>query len=120
MFGLNKIGVYIFIGIMLVGSLTAAYYGWKRSVEQQALMEFNQKQMEQTLKDQKEFAEKQKLITEQQAQATQDLMEQNQRLSQKISSVNSFLSSKDAAASDRPSSDVLKKTIEQLHQDQRR
>ena len=51
MFGLNKIGVYIFIGLMLVGSLTAAYYGWKRSVEQQVLKEFNQKQMEQTLKN---------------------------------------------------------------------
>jgi Flp pilus assembly protein TadB len=118
MFGLNKIGVYLFIGMMLIGSLTAAYYGWKRSVEQQALMEFNQKQMEQTIKDQKAFTKKQQEIAEQQAAAAEALAEQNRVLSRKISSVNTYLSSKEAADGDRPSSDVLKKTVEQLQQGQ--
>ena len=114
MFGFGRIGLYLFIAIALMGSITAAYYGWKRSIEQHALMEFNQKQMEQTLRDQQEFLEKQKKLAQQQADAAASLAEQNRKLSQKISSVNTYLSSSDAKSSDRASSDVLKQTIRQL------
>lgn len=111
-----RIGIYLFIGMMLIGSVTAAYYGWKRSVEQQALMEFNQKQMEQTLRDQQEFMKKQKVIADQQASAAAEMAEQNRKLSQKISSVGSYLNSADAKSQDRPSSEVLKRTIRQLQE----
>ena len=114
MFGFGRIGIYIFIAMAFIGSITAAYYGWKRSVEQQALMEFNQKQMEQTLRDQQEFLAKQQSIARQQAESAAALEEQNRKLSQKISSVNSYLTSAAAKSSDRPSSEVLKQTVKQL------
>ena len=114
MFGFGKIGLYIFIATAFMGAITAAYYGWKRSVEQQALIEFNQKQMDQTLRDQQDFLDKQKRLAQQQADAANALAEQNRKLSQRITTVNAYLSSKDAKIADRPSSEVLKQTIRQL------
>ena len=114
MFGLGKIGVYLFIGIILAGSLTAAYKGWEYSIEQRTLLELNKTQMEQIVKDQKEYTKKQQELVNQQIAATEALAEQNKILSKKLSSVNSYLNSKEASASDRPSSDVLKNTIDQL------
>ena len=56
MFG--RLQLYIFIGILVFGSLSAGYYSWRRSIEREALLEYNQKQIEQDLKD-KEILRKQ-------------------------------------------------------------
>jgi uncharacterized membrane protein len=110
----NKLITYIFIGVFLCGSVGGLYIFWKRDIERQALLEFNQKQMEQNLKDQQLFLEKQELISKAQQEATQDLIEQNQKISRNLGSVSTYLNSSDAKSVDRQASDILKKTIEQL------
>jgi hypothetical protein len=110
----NKLIIYIFIGVTLFGSAISLYYLWKRDVERQALLEFNQKQMEQSLKDQQEFLRNQEIISKAQQEATQDLLIENQKITRKLGSVSTYLNSADAKSNDRPASDILKKTIEQL------
>ena len=119
MLGLNKVTFFIIVSMMVVGSLTATYYSWKGSIEKQALLEFNQKQIEQNLKDQKDFLAKQKVLNEQQEHVTRKLLEKNNELNAQAANINKYLNSQEARQSNRPSSDILKKTIEQL-QEQRR
>lgn len=114
MLGLNKVTFYIIVFTLVIGSLTATYYSWKWSIEKQALLEFNQKQIEQNLKDQKDFMAKQKEIVEQQHQVTQKLIEKNAQLNVQAANINKYLNSQEARQSNRASSDILKKTIEQL------
>jgi len=114
LFSGSKLIIYIFIGVTLFGSTIGLYYLWKRDVERQALLEFNQRQMEQSLKDQQEFLKNQELITKAQQEAAQDLLIENQKITRKLDSVSSYLNSADAKSSDRPASAILKKTIEQL------
>ena len=49
MFG--RLQLYIIIGIFAFGTLTAGYYTWRKGIEREALLEYNQKQIEQDLKD---------------------------------------------------------------------
>lgn len=114
LFGGSKIVVYVFIAFTLIGSIFGIYYAWKRDIERQALMQFNQKQMEQSLKDQQEFMKKQERISKVQQEAARELVEENQKISRKLGSVTNYLSSADAKKNDRAASDILKNTIEQL------
>ena len=117
MFGLlsgSKIIVFIIIGMTLIGSIFGIYYAWKRDIERQALMGFNQKQMEQSLKDQQEFLKNQEQISRAQQEAAKNLLEENQKINRQLGSVSTYLNSADAKKSDRPASDILKNTIEEL------
>lgn len=113
-FGLDKLALYIFIGIALAGAAGTTYFVWKRNIEHQALVEFNQRQMEQAEKDRQDFEHRQAIIATQQAAIAAQLESQNQALSRRIGTVNQFLASPVAQASDRPASDVLKRTLDQL------
>ena len=112
----SKLGLYIFITVFILGTAGTAYYQWKKNVEHEALLEFNQRQMEQNLIDQKEFARRQQEIAQQQQEAAAVLIQQNQQLTLKIKSIDSYLNSDDAKKSNRPSSDVIKKTIDMIQQ----
>jgi len=112
----SKLGLYIFIGVFLLGTVGTTYYQWKKNVEHEALLEFNQKQIEQNLSDQKEFARKQQEIAQQQQEAAAILIQQNTQLTLKIKSIDSYLNSDAARKSDRPSSDVIKNTIDMIQQ----
>jgi hypothetical protein len=116
MFGLNKITIYIILAVMFFGSLTATYFSWKSAIRHQALLEFNQQQIEETAKNQQEFMKAQKEIFANQQTSIQQLLDQNNRLSDKINGINTFLSSDAAKKSDRPSSDVLKRTFQMIQE----
>ena len=114
--GFSKLWLYAALAMMAVGAVTGTYYIWKSSIERAALMEFNQKQLEQTLKDQEEFRRRQEALEEQQREATRALLEQNRDVQNRIQSIQGNLNSPAAAASDRPASDILKRTVEQLRE----
>lgn len=117
-FGLSKIAtkliIYLVLSLVVAGSITAAYYGWKHSIEQQAILELNQRQLEQTQKDQQEFIRQQQEISDRQRAIARELEQRNRSLQTRIEATNQFINSPQAAASDRPASDVLRQTIEQL------
>jgi len=112
MFGLSKITLYLLIAVFSVGGITTTYYVWKRNIQHQALLEFNQKQMEQNAKDQAEFIRQQQEIANQQAEAARRLAQQNEELNRRMGGIDRYLSS--SQAQDRPASDVLKQTIDRL------
>jgi Tfp pilus assembly protein PilE len=112
--GLNRLWLYMALAVMAIGAVTTTYYVWKSSIERAALMEFNRAQLEQSRKDQEEFLRRQEALEEQQREATRALLEQNRDVQNRIESIQGNLNSPAAAAADRPASDILKRTVEQL------
>ena len=112
--GINRLWLYAALAVMAFTAVTGTYYIWKSSIERAALMEFNQKQLEQTLKEQEEFRRRQEALEEQQREATRALLEQNRDVQNRIQSIQGNLNSPAAAATDRPASDILRRTVEQL------
>jgi Flp pilus assembly protein TadB len=113
-FGLSKIVIYLVLALVVSGAIGAAYLGWKHNIEQQVVLELNQRQLEQTQKDQQEFIRQQQEISDRQRAIARDMEQRNRSLQTRIDATNRFINSPQAAASDRPASDVLKQTIEQL------
>lgn len=77
-------------------------------------MEYNQKQLEQLLEDKEEYIRIQKALVEEQEIEKKKLTEENEKLNIKINEINDFLDSVEAKKADRPSSIILKRTIENL------
>jgi uncharacterized protein HemX len=115
-FGLSKIAIYLVLALVVSGSIGAAYLGWKHSIEQQVILEQNQRQLEQTLKDQQESVRQQQEISDRQRAIARELEQRNRSLQTRIEATNQFINSPQAAANDRPASDIIRQTIEQLRQ----
>lgn len=110
--GINKIAAYAIGGALLIGVVGTTYYVWKRGVESAALMEYNQRQLEQNARDQSEFMRRQEELAEQQRAAARELAEQNRRLQSRVNSINQMLNQ----AEDSPAPDVIRRTIESLRE----
>jgi uncharacterized membrane protein len=101
-------------GILLIGLLSGVYYSWRSSITRQALLEYNQKQLEQTLKDQEEFRLKMQAIQKNQEELIKKNREDKKEFDDKMASARSYLESDEAKKEDRSSSQVLKQTIKKL------
>ena len=112
MFG--RLQLYIVIGIFLFGALTAGYYQWRKGIEREALLEYNQHQLEQNIKDQEAIKQKLEDINNKQKQIEAENAESKKVFKDKIDNINTDLNSKETAAADKASSDVLKKTVSKL------
>ncbi len=104
------------LAVMAIGAVITAYYVWKSSVERAALLEFNRAQLEQTIREQEEFRRRQEELEHQQREATRALLEQNRDVQRRIQAIQGNLNSPEAVASDRPASEILKRTIDQLRE----
>jgi hypothetical protein len=105
-----RIQLYIVIAIAAVG----IYFFWKHNIEQQALIEYNQRQLEQVMQDQQKFQQKMQEVESKQHAIENDLATQNEQVNKTLSTVNEYLDSKDAKTQDKPASDILKKTVDEL------
>lgn len=114
--GINKLWLYAIIAIAAVTVVTGTYYIWKASIVREAQLEYNQKQLEQTVREQEEFRRRQEALEEQQREATRALLEQNREVQSRVQSIQENLNSPAATASDRPASDILRRTVEQLRE----
>ena len=112
MFG--RLQLYIFIGILVFGSLTAGYYSWRKGIEREALLEYNQKQLEQTVKDNEDYQRKLKEIEDNQAVIIQKNEEDKRNFEAKMKDATEYLNNDDTKKIDRPASEVLKKTVTRL------
>jgi uncharacterized protein YoxC len=106
----NKYAMYAMAALALVG----IYFIWKHNVEQAALMEYNQKQLEQVIHDQQVFQQKMDEVQNNQKAIVEDLAKKNDELNQKLSSLNTFLDSTEARKEDKPASNLLRATVKQL------
>jgi hypothetical protein len=115
-FGLGKLGLYLVIALVISGALGGIYISWKRGIEHQAFLELNQRQLEQTIKEQEQFTRQQQAIAERQRAIAQEMAQRNMTLQRRVDQTNRIINSN---ANDRPASDVLKQTIDQLRSESR-
>ena len=111
----SRIYLYVAIAIAIVG----AYFLWKHNIEQQALMEYNQRQLEQVIRDQRAFQDKMQEVQEKQRTIENDLTAQNELLNNNLKNVNDYLNSSEVKKVDVPSSPILKNTIKQLRSEKK-
>ena len=110
MFG--RIQLIIIGGVLFMGALTGIYYSWRSGIEREALLEYNQKQLEQNIKDQQILKEKLAEMDKVQAEITAHNAADKGIFKGKMESINTEIESNKSA--DRPASDVLKKTVSKL------
>jgi uncharacterized protein HemX len=106
--------IYVGAALAAVTLLTGVYLFWKRSIELEALQDFNRQQLEQTVRDQELFRQRQSELEEQQRIISRNLAAENNRLRTRVESIQGVLSSQEAIANDRPASDILRQTIDEL------
>lgn len=110
----NKIIIYIVGAVLAIAVVTGAYFYWKHSIKKQAQLEFDNKQLEQVVKDQKQTLDQLLKINKNQEDIIAGLNKQNDDLKNKLSDLDGYLNSDQARKDDRLSSNVLKKTIQDL------
>jgi hypothetical protein len=112
MFG--RIQLIIIGGMLLLGALTGIYYSWRSSIEREALLEYNQKQLEQSIKDKEELKQKMDLIEIDQQAAIRKNEEDRKALEEQGQTMIDSLNTEEIKKSDRGSSFVLKETVAKL------
>jgi hypothetical protein len=112
MFG--RIQLYVIVGIIAFSSLCGIYYSWRSGIEREALLEYNQRQLEQNIKDQEAMKQQLEGINAKQKEVQAANDADKKVLKDKLESINTDLNTKETAATDRPASDVLKKTVNKL------
>jgi hypothetical protein len=112
MFG--RLQIIIVGSILLMGMLTGIYYGWRSSIQRAALLEYNQKQLEQTIKDQEEFRLKMQAIQKNQEELIKKNKEDRKVFDDKMTNARNYIESDEAKKEDRPASEVLKQTVKKL------
>jgi hypothetical protein len=109
---MGRIQLYIIAGIFLFGALTAFYYNWRSGIEREALMEYNQVQLEQSIKDQKAMQDKLAAMDAKQKELETANAADKSAFKGKMNNITTEIESKETI--DRPASDVLKKTVSKL------
>jgi len=110
MFG--RLQVIIIGGIILFGLLSGLYYNWRKGIEREALLEYNQKQIEQNIADQKAMRDKLQAMDQKQKEIEAANNNDKKVFKDKMETINTSIDSKTTV--DRPASDVLKKTVNKL------
>lgn len=111
---MNRLAIIIVGSIILFGTLTGIYYSWRKGIEREALLEYNQKQLEQNLKDQEELRKKMEAVTQQQEEIRKKTEEDKKAFENKINNAREYINTEEAKKSDRPSSEILKQTVKKL------
>jgi hypothetical protein len=110
MFG--RLQLYIVGGILAFGILTGIYYSWRKGIEREALLEYNQAQIEQNIKDQQAMREKLDAMAAKQKEIEAANSADKKVFKDKMDAINTDIVSVNTV--DRPASDVLKKTVSKL------
>ena len=112
MFG--RLQLYIFIGIFVFGALTAGYYSWRSGIEREALLEYNQHQLEQSLRDKEEMRKQLQLIELRQKEIQAENEAAKKVFKEDMNSIAADLDKKEVIETDRTSSQILKDTVNKL------
>ena len=112
MFG--RIQIIIIGGILLMGALTGIYYSWRSGIEREALLEYNQKQLEQSIKDKEELQKKMEAVETRTKEIEKENEDAKKIFVNKINDITADLESKEVMEKDTSSSQVLKDTVRKL------
>jgi stress response protein YsnF len=108
MFG--RLQLYIFIGILVFASLTAGYYSWRNGIEREALLEYNQKQIEQDLKDKDILRQQLEDINAKKKEIEAENAEVKKKFKESMDTIVVEINTSEA----KPASKVLKDTVNKL------
>lgn len=111
---MGRIQLYIIAGFIVFSSLCGIYYSWRSGIEREALLEYNQQQLEQNVKDQEAMRKKLEDINSKQKEIEAENAEVKRKFKEQMDIITVDLSSKETEAADRPASDILKKTVNRL------
>ena len=112
MFG--RIQLYIIAGILIFSAMTAFYYNWRKGIEREALLEYNQNQIEQSIKDQEILKQQIEDISAKKAEIEADNIAEKKTFNDKLQLITNNLNLKSVTDTDRPSSKILKDTVSKL------
>ena len=110
---LNNLSISSIAAIILSIMVGGGIYIWKKNVEDQAVIEYTQKQQEQIIKEQKELIDDLTANNKESLEIIADLKDKQLNLNQKLKNLESYL---DTHKDDKESSEVLKRTFKELSQ----
>jgi hypothetical protein len=90
---------------------------WKDSIKKQAVLEMNNRQLEQTVKDHETFITKMGEINAILRNELESMNNKNTILMIEIANIESYLNSEEVTKENNPSSEILKETIRRLNGD---
>ena len=111
---MSRLYLYIVGGILAFSVLTGIYYSWRKSIEREALLEYNQAQIEQNIKDQQAMREKLDAMAKKQKEIEDANAADKKNFKDKMDAINTDIVSTNTV--DRPSSDVLRNTVKRLQE----
>ena len=111
---MGRIQLYIIAGFIVFSSLCGIYYSWRSGIEREALLEYNQKQLEQSIKDKEEMQKKLANIEVKQKEIQAENEATKKVFKEDMNSIAADLDKKEVIETDRTSSQILKDTINKL------
>jgi septal ring factor EnvC (AmiA/AmiB activator) len=111
---LNKIIIYVIGVVIAIAVIAGVYIYWKHTIKKEAQLEFNNKQLEQVVRDQKQTLDQLLKINKDQEDIIAKLKKRNDDLKNQLTDLDMYLNSDQARKDNRPSSNVLKKTIQDI------
>lgn len=112
MFG--RLQIYIVGGILIFGMLCGIYYKWRAGIEREALLEYNQNQLEQSIKDKEEMRKQLEAMDAKQKEIQAENEAAKKVFKQEMNSIATDLDKKEVIENDRKSSEVLRSTVNKL------
>lgn len=106
----NKNILYIGLGVLIISGILF----WQHSIKVQAQLEFNNKQLQQTIKEQETYINNLNKLNEDQKVILNNLDIQNKLLQNNVSITETYLTSSEAIKDNKESSIILKNTFRQL------
>ena len=110
----SKYIIYLLAAAALLAAIWFGIHEWELKIAQQAQLEFNNQQLQQTIKDQKIINEQLTVVNDNQNKIIIDLNEKNSKLVDTLKKIDEYLDSDAAKKIDHPASKIIKKTIEEL------
>ena len=110
---LNNISISSIAAIILSIMVGGGIYIWKKNVEDQAVIEYVQKQQEQIIKEQQKTIDDLTANNKESVEIIADLKDKQVKLNEKLRDLEAYL---DTHKDDKESSEVLKRTFKELTQ----
>jgi Tfp pilus assembly protein PilO len=110
----NKYILYAIIITITLAILSTYVLMWKSNIRKQAALEFNNKQLEQTIKDQEQYILNMKAVNEKQRSIIEETNKKNEQLAEQLASIEDYLNSEEVKLNDRPASNIIRETIRKL------
>lgn len=111
---LGKIAMYAIGALAAAGILWAAVHHYESIISENSRLEAANAQYAQTIKDQQKAVKDAEALMKIQSDSIDTLQDQVNDTQANFDTVNEFIKSKGAMASDRPASDILKNTVRKL------